>query len=77
MPAGGVGILVRQGIPAREVLPPEGAPPDEANSLAPPLWHSTRWCHVLVAFGRGSESLHAQAPYGVSSHPDVNRALSD
>ena len=74
-PAKGVGILVRQGIAARQVLPPKGAPHDEADSLAQALWHPTRWCHVLVGLGRGSESLHAQAAYGVSSQPALNRAF--
>ena len=33
-PAGGMGILVRQGIPARQILPPKGAPRNEADTLA-------------------------------------------
>ena len=41
-PAGGVGIVVRQGIPARQILPPKGAPRTEADALAQTLWHSTR-----------------------------------
>ena len=59
-PAGGVGILVRQGIPARHVLPPKGAPRNEPDALAQTLWHSTRWCHVLIGLGRGADTLHAQ-----------------
>ena len=58
-PAGGVGILVRQGIPARQVALPNGVPRGEADSLTQALWHSTRWCHVQVGLGRESESLEA------------------
>ena len=74
---GVVGIVVRQGIPASHVLPPKGMPRDEADSLAQALWHSARWCHVLVGLGQASESLHAQAAYGVSSQPAFNRAFWD
>ena len=49
-----MGILVRQGIPARQILPPRGAPRTEAYALAQTLWHSTRWCHLLVGIGRGA-----------------------
>ena len=76
-PAGGVGILVRQGIPARQVFPPKGAPRTESDALAQTLWHSTRWCHVLIGLGRGADTLHAQAAYGVSAQPALNRAFWD
>ena len=59
-PAAGVGMLVRQGIPARQIVPPKGAPRTEADALAQTLWHSTRWCHTLVGRGRGADTLHAQ-----------------
>ena len=39
------------------------------------LWHSTRWCHVVVGLGTGADTLHAQAVYGVTSQPVLNRAL--
>ena len=74
---GGVGILVRQGIPARQILPPKGAPRTEADTLAQTLWHSTRWCHVLVGLGRGADTLHAQVAYGVSAQPALNRTFWD
>ena len=76
-PAGGVGILVRQGIPARQIHLPKGAPRNEAHTLAQTLWHSTRWCHVLVGMGRGADSVHAQAAYGVSSLLALNRVNRD
>ena len=76
-PAGGVGILVRQGIPASQVLPPKGAPRTESDALAQTLWHSTRWCHVLIGLGRGADTLHAQVAYGVSTQPTLNRAFWD
>ena len=72
---GGVGILVRQGIPTGQILPPKGAPRTEADALAQILWHSTRWCHVLVGLGRGADSLHAQVAYGVSAHKALNRTF--
>ena len=50
-----MGILVRPGIPARQILPPEGAPRTEADALAQALWHSTR----LVGLGRGADTLNA------------------
>ena len=65
-----MGILVRQGTPARQVLPPKGAPRNEADALAQTLWHSTRWCHVL-GLGRGADSLHAQVAYGISAQPPL------
>ena len=74
---GGGGILVRQGIPARQILPPKGAPRNEAGALAQTLWHSTRWCRVLVGLGRGADSLHAQVAYGVSARPALNRTFWD
>ena len=64
-PAGGVGILVRQGMAATQILPPKGAPCTEADTLAQTLWHSGRWCHVLVGQGWGADSLHAHVAYGV------------
>ena len=76
-PAGGLGNLVRQGIPARQVLPPKGAPRTEPYALAQTLWHSTRWCQVLTGLGRGADTLHAQAAYGVSAQPALNRAFRD
>ena len=72
-PAGGPGILVRQGVRARQVLPPKGAPRSEADSLAQALSHSARSCHVPVGLRRGADSLHARVAYGVSSHPASNR----
>ena len=76
-PAGGMGILVRQGIPAKQVFPPKGAPRTESDALAQTLWHFTRWCHVLIGLGRGTDTLHAQAAYGVSAQPTLNRAPWD
>ena len=68
---------MRQGIPARQVFPPKGAPRTESDALAQTLWHSTRWCHVLIGLGRGADTLHAQAAYGVSAQPALNRAFRD
>ena len=72
-PAGGLGIVVRQGIPPRQVLPPKEAPRNEAGSLAQTVWHSTRWCHVMVGMGRWADALHAQVAYGVLAQPVLNR----
>ena len=72
-----MGILVRQSIPARQTLPPKGAPRTKANTLAQTLWHSTRWCHVLVGLGRGADTLHAQMAYGVSAQPALNCTFWD
>ena len=66
-----------QGIPAIQILPPKGAPRAEADALARTLWHSTRWCHVLVGLGRGADTLHAQVAYGVSAQPALNRTFWD
>ena len=74
---GGVGIVVRQGIPARQILPPKAAPRNEADTLDQAPWHSTRWCHVLVDPGREADSLLAKAAYGVSSQPALNRVFLD
>ena len=76
-PAGGVGILVRQGIPAKQLLPPKGAPRTESDALAQTLLHCTRWCHVVVGLGRGADTLHAQVAYGVSAQPALNRTFWD
>ena len=73
----GGGILVRLGIPARQILPPKGAPRNEADTLAQTLWHPTRWCHVLVGLGQGADSLHAQVAHGVSAQPTLNRVFWD
>ena len=64
------GILVRQGISARQ----EGTP-GRGGLAAQALWHSTRWCHAFVGFGLGLESVHAQATCCVSSRPSLNRAF--
>ena len=72
-----MGILVRQGILARHVLPPKGAPRTESDDLSHTLWHSTRWLHVLVELGRGADTLHAQVTYGVSAQPALNRTFWD
>ena len=63
----GFDSLVRKGIPARQILPPKGAPRTEADALAQTLWHSTRWCHVLVGLGWEADSLHTHVAYGVSA----------
>ena len=39
-PAGGVGILVRQGILTTQILPPKRTPRTETDALAQTLWHS-------------------------------------
>ena len=57
--------------------PPKVAPRTEADTLAHSLWHSTRWCHVLVSLGRGADWLHAQVAYGVSAQPALNRTFWD
>ena len=71
-PPGGTAVLVRQGLPARQVMPPAK---EGEDSLATALWHSTRWCHVLVGLGTAATVLHAQAAYGVSGQPALNRAF--
>ena len=63
---------MRQGLPARQVMPPAK---EGEDSLATALWHSTRWCHVLVGLGTGATVLYAQAAYGVSGQPALNRAF--
>ena len=71
-PPGGTAVLVRQGLPAWQVMPPAK---EGEDSLATALWHSTRWCHVLVGLGTGATVLHAQAAYGVSGQPALNLAF--
>ena len=63
---------MRRGLPARQVMPPAK---EGEDSLATALWHSTRWCHVLVGLGTGATVLHAQAAYGVSGQPALNGAF--
>ena len=63
---------MRQGLPARQVMLPAK---EGQDSLATALWHSTRWCHVLVRLGTWATVLHAQAAYGVSGQPALNRAF--
>ena len=59
----------------RQILPPKGAPITEADALPQTLWHTTRWCHVLVGLGRGADSLHAKVEYGVSAQPALHRTF--
>ena len=76
MPAGGGGSSCPKTLP-RDKSPPKGAPPDEADTLAQTVWHSTCWCQVLVGLGRGVDSLHAQMAYGVSSQQVLRRVFCD
>ena len=57
--------------------PPKGEPRTEADALAQTLWHSSRWCRVLVGLGRGDDTLHAHVAYGVSAQPALNRTFLD
>ena len=66
---GGTAIRVQQGVPARQIVPPAR---ERADPLAAALWHSTRWCHVLVGLGTGVTVLHAQVACGVSSQLALN-----
>ena len=50
-PAGGWASWSARAFP--QILPPKGAPRNEAHALAETLWHSTRWCHVLKAWDGG------------------------
>ena len=68
----GTTVLVRQGLPARRVIPPAK---EGEDSLATALGHSTRWCQVTVGLGTGATVLHAQAAYGVSGQLAPNQAL--
>ena len=54
-PQGGVSILVRHGLLARQAKPQASAP---EGDVVMELWHSTRWCHVLVCSGTGAVTLH-------------------
>ena len=63
---------MQQGLTAQQVMPPAK---EGEDSLATALLHSTRWCHVLVGLGMGATVLHAQAVYGVSGQPALNRAF--
>ena len=56
-PPGGTAVLVRQGLPARQVIPPAK---EGEHSLATAPWHSTRWCRVLVGLGTGATVLQAR-----------------
>ena len=71
-PQGGTAVLVRQGLPVRQVTPPAK---DGEDSPAAALWHSIRWCHAPVCLSTGATVLHAQAAYGVSGQPALNRAF--
>ena len=53
---GGVGILVREGIPAR-LVPPVSA----ARQI---LWDTGRWCHAEISYGSGAQLLHVMSVYG-------------
>jgi len=53
---GGVGILVREGIPAR-LVPPVSA----ARQI---LWDTGRWCHAEISYGSGAQVLHVMSVYG-------------
>ena len=70
--AGGVGVLVRQGIPARAADLPRR---ERDDPLAHELRQSCRSLHVLVSCGSGSTCLHVQTLYGHFSRPVENGAL--
>ena len=70
-PLGGIGVLVLQGHPVREEKPRAGALDSDTASE---LWHSVRWCHVLVGLGTWANILHVQAIYRVPSQPELNHA---
>eukprot|EP00973_Karenia_brevis_P081265 11267179-Karenia_brevis.AAC.1 len=53
---GGVGIVVRSGIPAQP------APLDTPRRQA--LWNTGRWLHVMVGTGNGRQVLHVMTVYG-------------
>ena len=59
-------------MPARQVMPPAK---EGEYLLTTALWHSTRWCHVLVGLGTGAMVLDAQAAYGLSSKLALHRAF--
>ena len=74
---GGWGSWVARASQPDKYSPPKGAFHNESDALAQTLWHSTRWCHVLVGLGRGTDALHAQVAYGVSAQPALNRTFCD
>eukprot|EP00666_Eupelagonemidae_sp_cell4sb_P000959 gene959-10918_t len=57
--AGGVGVLVRRGIPARHA--PRG---DKDSPLYRALWDTGRFQHVVVSYGDGRQSVHILNFYG-------------
>ena len=63
--------------PSHATSPPKGGPRTEADALAQTLWHSTRWCCVLVCLGWGADSLYAHVAYGVSAQRALNRTFWD
>ena len=69
---GGVGLLVRQGVPARAVRPPRKR---EQDPLHTELWESCRGLHVLVGAGSGDMAVHAQPVYGHLGRPAANTAF--
>ena len=71
-PQGGVGLLVRHGVPARAVRPPRKR---EQDPLHTELWESRRWLHVLVGAGSGDVTVHVQPVYGHSGRPAANAAF--
>lgn len=54
--AGGVGILVKEGIPAKAAA--------IVGTAMQELWDSRRWCHTMVAYGSGRTVLHVMSVYG-------------
>eukprot|EP00660_Eupelagonema_oceanica_P019609 gene19609-biopygen7999 len=66
---GGVGVLVRRGIPARL------GPVDTV--VRRQLWATGRWVHAIVGYGSGGQALHVFSVYGYadSSMREENEAL--
>ena len=73
---GGVSVLVRHRLPARQVKPRAGAP---AGNAASELWHCVRWCQMVVALVRGrtpSTGTRCMGPRPVRrSHQNIGHPL--
>ena len=69
---GGVGVIVREGIPARVCVP--GA---TDSAVRRRLWDSQRWVHVEVAYGDGGRLLIEGGCMGARSSATCSHACAE
>ena len=64
---GGVGILVRNGIPATRGA---NGSKDTDSAVRRRLWHTGRWVHAVVAYGDGGAVMHIMS---LNGYPNAER----